>query len=1500
MASNFKKKLQEQFSNAIQKTREKMQKLPTNQNPQQTERNTVFSSPANSMAQIKAQLKTSDQFKQYLANKQAQQNTRFSEYSVRENTLNNQASQLRGSDRNVGLVQNSYSRTNDKNKTLTEEQKQELLKKYSNKTTTYDDLDEATKLKLEQMQKGYKQSHPEPQVVKPLTEEDKENSEKLNKKIAWENSGIGKNIKNIKENTNNMVNAINEIQENPYTDYGRALKIIKDSAQIGLDKSLQGIGNLEESLTRYVETFVLKEGYKPKNWFNAKQDLKEMEQMDEVLGTSNENKGAINSLRKNIGLDAYRNKLEKEIVETQAKLDTKVGKHIGELLPSLTQNGMNALTAVVNPTIAATLFSTSAYQGYYEEAREKGLSRTDSEQWGLAMAYLETVSEEALTFANIRGFEDFAAGKGIKNFLVGKGANITENALQEGVMQPSGKIIENLILGKSLFEGLDDPELWKSSLNEAVAGAESAAILDVLGTGASLPFRLTNQSTENQFNSKTNEEQFKEYAQKRLDGMTEQEILEEERVNEERRTMESGETTREDRGETYRGREETSQTQKEGSIRNEIIETLQENNITPSQENINRFMERASNFLINPSDTSNPRLKSLIQRIQDSRIEAQMEQVGNDFIDNDAKIWYNPNGINLEDSFYEEQLDSALRTNFPNLQEDILTSKEFGDNYYLFAKNKDGSYTKYLQMDIEKNRELINNLSEVLKNESITKSGNISEIIESMWTRQSNNNNISNNIEQQSRENESSSGLYTRARQEGDNRFGQNSERNIENSYPEIENTQNERSLSLQEIKDKYKEDTDVLNIFENKNAISLGNLVVKKELRNKGKGQQILNDIIDYANKTGKTITLTPTSEFNTKEKLKKWYKANGFVENKGKNTDFTISDTMYKLADTKKQKDTQNERSFSLPQNDNNEYSLSDEELKTQEDTSEENEIDRKINQSMTMKEAEEMVQRAFVAGNIRDWYDGKYKNGREWLEGEGIDEVAMWIDNDYDLQQKYINSNDDILNEEYLIDDVLEAYKNGTLIGKAPMKASRLDVSKDTGYKDDRFYAPKQTKEGIDLYNKANTRVTNANRQEIYKARADFIINAQQPGYIESLGIDSKEALNKMKQWAGYNKTAFELSNRINKDVSMQNRWSGIENSSIVNNITVSDEQMKEMVKEVKGNSSEYERKYITSTMLAIDCHTDFSNLTFDFVDPTTKLQDRDSVLGQYNPTDDVISIRISGQNTVSHEIGHYLDHLFGRQLFGNNRGITDAANRRNIENKNLTDNQKQFIQNFSSWFDGIESSADIGSKYKMEPTEVFARFVARFTEWTKNVATNNRYGYESKWYDDHFTNAQYIEFTKLLQEKSLLDTTEEYKNYNKKNYGSGKTKADAFEDFIFETEWAEEQKKWAEEKKQNENKAPVKKDIAPKKQTNRKQTETVENRDILDTTKTFKDGRDKQYYKYKRQTKAYDNSSLQNAMNLVSANYQGRRDVEQWLQIAKQIGTEDRANCLSLMV
>ena len=133
-----------------------------------------------------------------------------------------------------------------------------------------------------------------------------------------------------------------------------------------------------------------------------------------------------------------------------------------------------------------------------------------------------------------------------------------------------------------------------------------------------------------------------------------------------------------------------------------------------------------------------------------------------------------------------------------------------------------------------------------------------------------------------------------------------------------MQNNKNNTSkaiTSLNDIKLKYKIQTDQLNIFENKdNTISINNLVVKQSLRNKGIGQNILDDIISYADKNNKTITLTPTSKYLTKKRLTNWYKKNGFVENKGRNINYSISDTMYRLP-----KNSTNNNIRSMKQNTN-----------------------------------------------------------------------------------------------------------------------------------------------------------------------------------------------------------------------------------------------------------------------------------------------------------------------------------------------------------------------------------------------------------------------------------------------------------------------------------------------------------------------------------------------------------------------------------------------------
>ena len=85
---------------------------------------------------------------------------------------------------------------------------------------------------------------------------------------------------------------------------------------------------------------------------------------------------------------------------------------------------------------------------------------------------------------------------------------------------------------------------------------------------------------------------------------------------------------------------------------------------------------------------------------------------------------------------------------------------------------------------------------------------------------------------------------------------------------------------SLDDIEEKYKDYTKYLILHDNEDKISISNIVVNEKDRGKGIGQKILSDIMAYADNHNKIITLTPTKEFGTYERLKKWYKKNGFIE--------------------------------------------------------------------------------------------------------------------------------------------------------------------------------------------------------------------------------------------------------------------------------------------------------------------------------------------------------------------------------------------------------------------------------------------------------------------------------------------------------------------------------------------------------------------------------------------------------------------------------------------
>jgi len=100
---------------------------------------------------------------------------------------------------------------------------------------------------------------------------------------------------------------------------------------------------------------------------------------------------------------------------------------------------------------------------------------------------------------------------------------------------------------------------------------------------------------------------------------------------------------------------------------------------------------------------------------------------------------------------------------------------------------------------------------------------------------------------------------------------------------------------SIDDIVSKYPD--VIIDASVGKKDINLSRIVVPKEMRNQGVGTQVMSDLSEYADSIGKRITLTPSSAFGgSVPKLKTFYKELGFVENKGKNKDFSTREAMYR----------------------------------------------------------------------------------------------------------------------------------------------------------------------------------------------------------------------------------------------------------------------------------------------------------------------------------------------------------------------------------------------------------------------------------------------------------------------------------------------------------------------------------------------------------------------------------------------------------------------------
>lgn len=78
---------------------------------------------------------------------------------------------------------------------------------------------------------------------------------------------------------------------------------------------------------------------------------------------------------------------------------------------------------------------------------------------------------------------------------------------------------------------------------------------------------------------------------------------------------------------------------------------------------------------------------------------------------------------------------------------------------------------------------------------------------------------------------------------------------------------------------------------------LHVGKIVVPKDSRNQGVGTEAMKLITAYADEKQRRVTLTPASDFGgSKTRLIGFYKRHGFVENKGRNKDYSTREAMYR----------------------------------------------------------------------------------------------------------------------------------------------------------------------------------------------------------------------------------------------------------------------------------------------------------------------------------------------------------------------------------------------------------------------------------------------------------------------------------------------------------------------------------------------------------------------------------------------------------------------------
>ncbi len=401
---------------------------------------------------------------------------------------------------------------------------------------------------------------------------------------------------------------------------------------------------------------------------------------------------------------------------------------------------------------------------------------------------------------------------------------------------------------------------------------------------------------------------------------------------------------------------------------------------------------------------------------------------------------------------------------------------------------------------------------------------------------------------------------------------------------------------------------------------------------------------------------------------------------------------------------------------------------------------------------EDAERMIQSVFNVNRSELAEDG-IKTWREWLDRIGPAWIGMAIDNDAGLYNLYLSKEPEGTHGA----DIVEQFVGGQLPRKPQVyQPVQRPTVEPTGFQENRLPWQSQPHEALDavqardLYERATQRGGN---EEVAEARKSLYFAFNKDKLLaQKIGISQRELNDRIRSYSGLRVKDTHLEDSLNRDVPEEHQWTGITNSTFLGKQTVSNEELDQFVKDIDvekgatywhGTVGEQLRHGILTTFLAIDTRIDYGDLSFVI----NKIEKRGKRFGgEYSNTERKITISDVNPNTIAHEVGHYLDYKWARNL-----GIMTSPLSETMGVSGINEDQSSWHQRFRLFIHSLAERADIYSEYTQERREIFARFIDAFMQWS-NRGRVHRESYRA----DKFEERDYHTFVSLLQEKSYLDS------------------------------------------------------------------------------------------------------------------------------------------------